>query len=242
MGHGDTGWSPRQRGGLLVPPMRAWLTQPHGRHHKEAPPQPCALTQQACSARLLAVGGTQPGSQGLHHAASRCITRASPASRANHLHHAASPASNLHHLHQTCITRITPASRAKRCINPASTLHQPRMGCITRTRKAQAPSTLRKTTPPPCPTETGAAGCPASAHERARARTRPLSRACGVGTVVVGGIGGAGTSGYLGRSTPPAPSQRAGQVRSRLGRAVGSRTPRRRGSLRGTGCGWRGRF
>ena len=27
----------------LVPPMRAWLTPPHGRHHK-APPPPCALT------------------------------------------------------------------------------------------------------------------------------------------------------------------------------------------------------
>jgi len=50
------------------------------------------------------------------------------------------------------------------------------MGCITRTRKAQAPSTLRKTTPPPCPTETGAAGCPASAHARARARTRPTHK------------------------------------------------------------------
>ena len=26
-----------------IPPMRAWLEQPHGRRHK-APPQPCALT------------------------------------------------------------------------------------------------------------------------------------------------------------------------------------------------------
>ena len=40
---------PRQRGPVaragrfLPPPMRAWLEQPHGRHHK-APPQPCALT------------------------------------------------------------------------------------------------------------------------------------------------------------------------------------------------------
>ena len=34
---------PRQREDRLVPPMRAWLTQPHGRHHM-APPQPCALT------------------------------------------------------------------------------------------------------------------------------------------------------------------------------------------------------
>ena len=30
-------------GALLLPPMRAWLEQPHGRRHK-APPQPCALT------------------------------------------------------------------------------------------------------------------------------------------------------------------------------------------------------
>ena len=44
MGYGDTrGSPPRQRGGLLVPPMRAWLTQPHC-HHRKAPPQPCALT------------------------------------------------------------------------------------------------------------------------------------------------------------------------------------------------------
>ena len=46
MGYGDTGPPPpppRQRGRRPVPPMRAWLTQPHGRRHK-APPQPCALT------------------------------------------------------------------------------------------------------------------------------------------------------------------------------------------------------
>ena len=53
------------------------------------------------------------------------------------------------------------------------------MGCITRTRKAQAPSTLRKTTPPPCPTETGAAGCPASAHAHARASARARERGHG---------------------------------------------------------------
>ena len=40
----QNGTSPRQRGRLLPPPMRAWLTQPHGRQHKAAPPQPCALT------------------------------------------------------------------------------------------------------------------------------------------------------------------------------------------------------
>jgi len=49
MGHVKTWCPPRQRGpvaragGFLLPPMRAWLEQPHGRHHK-APPQPCALT------------------------------------------------------------------------------------------------------------------------------------------------------------------------------------------------------
>ena len=43
MGHGNIWRPPRQRGGRLVPPMRAWLTPPHGRHHK-APPPPCALT------------------------------------------------------------------------------------------------------------------------------------------------------------------------------------------------------
>ena len=43
MGYGNTGRSLRQRSRSLVPPMRAWLTQPHSRHHK-APPQPCALT------------------------------------------------------------------------------------------------------------------------------------------------------------------------------------------------------
>ena len=43
MGHGRTGRPPRQWGARLPPPMRAWLTQPHGRRHK-APPQPCALT------------------------------------------------------------------------------------------------------------------------------------------------------------------------------------------------------
>ena len=30
-------------GDFHLPPMRAWLEQPHGRHHK-APPPPCALT------------------------------------------------------------------------------------------------------------------------------------------------------------------------------------------------------
>ena len=49
MGQAKTGRSPRQRGPVAragarpFPPMRAWLDQPHGRHHK-APPQPCALT------------------------------------------------------------------------------------------------------------------------------------------------------------------------------------------------------
>ena len=37
MGYGDTGRPLRQRGSCLVPPMRAWLTPPHGRHLK-APP------------------------------------------------------------------------------------------------------------------------------------------------------------------------------------------------------------
>ena len=43
MGHGGTGPPPRQRGGRLVPLMRAWLTPPHDCRHK-SPPQPCALT------------------------------------------------------------------------------------------------------------------------------------------------------------------------------------------------------
>ena len=49
MGHAKTWCAPRQRGpvaragALLLPPMRAWLEQPHGRRHK-APPQPCVLT------------------------------------------------------------------------------------------------------------------------------------------------------------------------------------------------------
>ena len=49
MGQAKTGRSPRQRGPVAragarpLPPMRAWLEQPHGRRHK-APPQPCALT------------------------------------------------------------------------------------------------------------------------------------------------------------------------------------------------------
>ena len=60
MGYGDTGRSPRQRGGRPVPPMRAWLTQlvtqpPHGRHHK-APPPPCALTT------MMAVGNNTTAS------------------------------------------------------------------------------------------------------------------------------------------------------------------------------------
>ena len=52
MGHASTGRTPRQRGPVeragvrLSPPMRAWLKQPHGRHHK-ARPQPCALTTRA---------------------------------------------------------------------------------------------------------------------------------------------------------------------------------------------------
>ena len=55
--------SPRQRGpvvragGRLPPPMRAWLEQPHGRHHK-APPQPCALTTKLYYYyRCIAAGG-----------------------------------------------------------------------------------------------------------------------------------------------------------------------------------------
>ena len=44
-GYGDTGRPPRQWGARLVPPMRAWLTPPHGRRHR-APLQPCALTTQ----------------------------------------------------------------------------------------------------------------------------------------------------------------------------------------------------
>ena len=44
-----SGRPPRQRGVRLVPPMRAWLTQPHGRRYK-APPQPCALTTATCDA------------------------------------------------------------------------------------------------------------------------------------------------------------------------------------------------
>ena len=36
----------RARVTAFSPPMRAWLEQPHGRHHK-APPQPCALTTTA---------------------------------------------------------------------------------------------------------------------------------------------------------------------------------------------------
>ena len=49
MGHVKTWWSPRQRGPVAragrfpLPPMRAWLEQPHGRRHK-APHQPSALT------------------------------------------------------------------------------------------------------------------------------------------------------------------------------------------------------
>ena len=85
-------------------------------------------------------GGTQPGCQGLHHARSTCITRASPASRWITCIRPASPASTLHHLHQPCITCINPASRAKGCINPASAahgLHHAHQG----TRKTQAPST-----------------------------------------------------------------------------------------------------
>ena len=51
MGNVKTGYPPRQRqrgpvaraGRFPFPPMRAWLEQPHGRHHK-APPQSCTLT------------------------------------------------------------------------------------------------------------------------------------------------------------------------------------------------------
>ena len=49
MGQAKTGCPPRQQGPVAragrfpLPPMRAWLEQPHGRRHK-APPQPCALT------------------------------------------------------------------------------------------------------------------------------------------------------------------------------------------------------
>ena len=56
MGYGGTGPPPRQRGVRLVPLIRAWLTLPHGRHHK-APPWPCALT--TISARLIHVGCVQ---------------------------------------------------------------------------------------------------------------------------------------------------------------------------------------
>ena len=62
-----TGRPPRQRGGRLAPPMRAWLTPPHGRRHK-APPQPCALTTKMQSsaiikerARRSCVTGTRKG-------------------------------------------------------------------------------------------------------------------------------------------------------------------------------------
>ena len=59
MGYARTGVPPRQRGPVALagrfppPPMRAWLEQPHGRHHK-APPQPCALTTTSTSARSFA--------------------------------------------------------------------------------------------------------------------------------------------------------------------------------------------
>ena len=59
MGHGEVNLvsAPRQRGpvaragGFLFPPMRAWLEQPHGRHHK-APPQPCALTTKGVETKI----------------------------------------------------------------------------------------------------------------------------------------------------------------------------------------------
>ena len=58
MGHVKTWCTPRQRGPvaragvLLLPPMRAWLEQPHGRRHK-APPQPCALTTNKRARQIL---------------------------------------------------------------------------------------------------------------------------------------------------------------------------------------------
>ena len=58
MGQVKTWYSPRQRGpvaragGFLLPPMRAWLKQPHGRRHK-APPQPCTLTINYSNVREL---------------------------------------------------------------------------------------------------------------------------------------------------------------------------------------------
>ena len=47
-------------GRCLHPPMRAWLEQPHGRHHK-APPQPCALTTQRNQAQSSATCYETPG-------------------------------------------------------------------------------------------------------------------------------------------------------------------------------------
>ena len=61
MGYGRTGRSPRRRGGRLPPLMRAWLTPPHGRHHK-APPPPCALiASYNCSTICAIVVGTCTG-------------------------------------------------------------------------------------------------------------------------------------------------------------------------------------
>ena len=128
-----------------------------------------------------AIGGAQPGCQGLHHARSTCITRASPASRCITCIRPASPASTLHHLHQPCITCINPASRAKGCINPASAahgLHHAHQG----TRKTQAPSTKHASNakpplrPLPAAPPKRAAGVPSQQRarpQRARARARP---------------------------------------------------------------------
>ena len=43
----------------LPPPMRAWLTQPHGRRHK-APPPPCALTTTTTNKTVVLPTTTTP--------------------------------------------------------------------------------------------------------------------------------------------------------------------------------------
>ena len=79
MGHAETWCSPRQRGpvaragGLLLPPMRAWLEQPHGRRHK-APPQPCALTT---TTRQLPCGHAAVSLATRAHRVRRCLARCS---------------------------------------------------------------------------------------------------------------------------------------------------------------------
>ena len=125
-------------------------------------------------------GGTQPGCQGLHHARSTCITRASPASRCITCIRPASPASTLHHLHQPCITCINPASRAKGCINPASAahgLHHAHQG----TRKTQAPSTKHASNAKPplgplpaAPHRNRTPRAPRPSRRARRASARPL--------------------------------------------------------------------